>query len=302
VKYTQKIFFLLFAIAVITPPPALHAAQDPAQYSDSQPLPRTPTNSPAKFQSPHKTGHPQTPYPGYCCPHPQFAYPGYSPYAAAPQPGAQAGNVNIVLSSNNSSEQAAQLHAMQHAHQQQYQHQEVEQVTLVSIARDCESFLSNHRWTLFFGFLVAGYVMMCKRIKDDQDFLARRKNWANWRAYDAQQLESCLAADIQYRYFNPQDPTNYSAALSECALDMEHEELRYSRIMRLYKWLKKWYLYLLFPMSKEDLKEVRAARERFEAMRRIYLRLVASGNPYIAGNATYNPELPCTLPCCNPEK
>jgi hypothetical protein len=319
VKYTKKLNLLqtiaIISLAFMANSPALHAAQQPEKFSDGGE--QTRMGSPTKPQrgqdfGPHKAPHGQNPYfapyhaQAPCCAH---QYPGYGYHPGfGPQTGAHTGNVNINFSSSNSSEQAALLHAAQQAHQEQYQQQHVETITLVSIAKECESFLSSYRWTVIFGFILAGYGMMYKRIKDDQKFLKRGKNWAHWRAYDTQSIESCLAADIQYRYFNPQDPANHAAALAECALDLEHEQMRYSRILRLYKWLKKWYLYLLFPMSEKDLKMVRESRERLEAMRRIYLRLIATRNPYVSNqtsnnqgfsNQAYN-ELPCMLPCCNP--
>lgn len=175
--------------------------------------------------------------------------------------------------------------------------------TLVSILQDVKTHLSSqavksthslldwcycNRYGLVLSGIVTAYIVLCTRLMYDQYWvLADNSSWGAWKdnlsfeslcLLSQKELEQELLADIQKRYLQKKDPSNFIQPLILFLQDIENR----IKIIKRYVWycnhLDRFVVRIFFPLSARKKDEAVAQLQRMQFIHHIFMSWMAEQN------------------------
>jgi|GEM_PF-5451955 len=148
-----------------------------------------------------------------------------------------------------------------------------------ALNQSTESFLSAHKWKIFFGILLAGYLSVCKKLAEENLFIQNEHTWANWQPrFEDKSLETNLLQDIQLRYLDPLDPQNHLTPLINFYQHIESEEKRLALFLTWAAWIKKFRLTYFFPLKEYTIEYAQICKKRVLALQTVFRKWAATCN------------------------
>jgi len=120
------------------------------------------------------------------------------------------------------------------------------------------SFIATYYRWLITATCIGAYSYLYYSIRNAQSYLNQPDMWFNWHetlslekllSINTEELEQELLLDIQRRYTNLHEPTNFIAPLISFAHAIDQEFARLSYYKKLYKLLSVSYVYKILPIS-----------------------------------------------------
>ncbi len=265
----------------------------------------------AQYPQMHAQSHPSQPYPSappiaqqqqsHYYPYQQFSpyqQPYHYPYQLPPAPSMSPLIINNRIESNAGQSVDVSAQATPHVFQEvaqvtdqaqeaklaqtQLAIQEQQQVLVFDLAalnRATEGFLSAHKWKIIFGMLLAGYLVVYRKLVEENEFIQNEHTWANWRPrFEDQSLEANLLQDIQLRYIDPLDPQNTLTPLINFYQHIESEEKRFTLYLAWATWIKKIRLTYFFPLKEYTIEYAQICKKRVLALQTVFLKWAAQRN------------------------
>lgn len=121
-------------------------------------------------------------------------------------------------------------------------------------------FMSRKKYLLLTCTCAVGYVWTCHLCVKANAYMARVDAWSMWkRTFSLDELTHLpqddltkdLLIEIQRRYINHNNPTDFIMPLIIFVHEIEHEMAVLKRIQQLSKWLSRLFLVRLFPLNRE---------------------------------------------------
>jgi len=131
--------------------------------------------------------------------------------------------------------------------------------------KEGNSFISNNKWPIGLGMVILGYGCFHYTIFQLHSFFNDSQRWANWgpliEAEDLltlqpEHLEQELLLEIQRRYINAENPTDFISPLISFLNEIEHEQKLAQRYLTISLWLEKIHIqyYLPFRLRTSEIK------------------------------------------------
>lgn len=149
------------------------------------------------------------------------------------------------------------------------------------------SFLQEHKWTITTLLCFSHYAFLYYHLYKAHSFLSDQTNWAHWQeeltleelyAIPTEQCEQALLQEIQMRYANSFNPTDFVNPLALFLQQIEKEIACARRAYTLFYWLERYYLARLFPMIAIDAAYAAQSLDRLIYIKRLFLGWMAQYN------------------------
>jgi hypothetical protein len=149
------------------------------------------------------------------------------------------------------------------------------------------AFLDAHKYKLLMASLAATYAAMYYQLLKDKHFIYKKDTWAAWKqnlSFDqlcelpSQELEKTLLHEIQIRYLDSQNPTNFISPLVSFVNSAQEEQHRIKRYLTYADWLKKFYLSKFFPLDQQTYLLAQDRLNRLAFVKHIFSSWAASFN------------------------
>lgn len=143
-----------------------------------------------------------------------------------------------------------------------------------------QSFLYQKRYFLGFSCIIGCYLYACHLIVKANKYLEDTENWAAWRAdipyqllvtIPQQELAKDLILEVQRRYNNSQNPTDFLSPLIMFVHAIDEEILYMTRLNVSYNWLKKLYIDVIFPINENCFSKVEEKLKKLIYIKQIFL-------------------------------
>ncbi len=150
------------------------------------------------------------------------------------------------------------------------------------------NFIINKKYSILAALVAGGYLYWCYRISQYQQFLERPESWSYWRheesldqfiAIPLATLEKDLILEVQRRYSNPQNPTDFITPLIRFARSIDEELLTITQCSSILETLTKLHIIALFPLHESYTQEsLQERHKRLTYIKNIFLSWAADYN------------------------
>ena len=151
----------------------------------------------------------------------------------------------------------------------------------------CKSFLSKHKYTIGFYTLCACYAGLYAKLILDNHYLNRIDLWATWRSDQTfeqlceipqQTLGRELVLEIQRRYRNTDNITDFINPLILFMNAIDQEIVRIKHYQTISTWIKRCYLLIIFPTNEQKIKKAQTLLQRVHFVKHVFLSWAAEYN------------------------
>jgi hypothetical protein len=158
---------------------------------------------------------------------------------------------------------------------------------LSATASTSYSFLQAHKFKIFCSIIAAVYLTCATVLVIDNHYLNRPTLWGNWLPHlSYQELCNCpeenlrheLMLEIQRRYLQSDNPTNFITPVITFIKTITYEEKRIARYITYTNILNKLWLSPIFPMNAEKCLQAETALKRTELVHHTFLSWAAEYN------------------------
>ena len=148
------------------------------------------------------------------------------------------------------------------------------------------SFLYNKRYFIGGSVVLGGYVLTCNYCVQANKYLERTDTWASWRpdtpvelliAIPQQELAKELILEIQRRYSNPQNPTDFISPLIAFVQTIDEEIIKIKQYAQVYGWITRLHIQVIFPIN----------QKQFNLLGEKYKKLIYLKNIFLSWAAEY---------------
>ena len=148
------------------------------------------------------------------------------------------------------------------------------------------TFLYNKRYFIGASIILGSYVLICNYFVQGSKYLGRTDTWASWRmdtpvdlliAIPQPELGKELILEIQRRYSNVQNPTDFISPLITFIQTIDVEIVRIKQYALVYQWIKKLHLQNVFPLN----------QKQFNMLDEKYNKLIYLKNTFLSWVAEY---------------
>jgi len=150
-----------------------------------------------------------------------------------------------------------------------------------------QSFLSRHKYKIFFFSLLGSYGTLSIKIIFDNHYLNRSDLWGMWQpnlSFDQlceipqKKLGRELILEIQRRYLNQECPTDFINPLIMFIKAVDYELKHIIRYIRISTCIKHLHLLILFPTNEKKIEKAQLILQKLRFVKHIFLSWAAEYN------------------------
>ena len=145
-------------------------------------------------------------------------------------------------------------------------------------------FLYGQRYFIAGGAVLGCYVYMCRECARINNYLECPDSWGSWRkeyslemllSMPQQQIARDLVIEIQRRYSNNGNPTDFIGPLILFCKTIDYEIVLVNRFISIYSFLVRSHLYVLFRLNIKKCAELGDTLKRLQFIKNIFLAWAA---------------------------
>ncbi len=145
-------------------------------------------------------------------------------------------------------------------------------------------FLYAQRYFIAVGAALGVYVFMCRECAHINHYLECYDSWGAWHkeyslemllAMPQQQIAKDLVIDIQRRYSNNANPTDFISPLISFCKTIDHEIELVNRFLSIYSFLMRTQLLSIFPLNIKRCAELGDIKKRLQYIKNVFLSWAA---------------------------
>jgi hypothetical protein len=146
------------------------------------------------------------------------------------------------------------------------------------------NFFNKNRYLLGASLLFGGYIVACNYTVQANKFLERTDTWASWHneitaeqlmAINHKELAKELILEIQRRYSNPKNPTDFISPLIAFIQAIDKEILLLKKYITYYTWVQKLHLQGILPIQQKLLNKADDSYKKIMHVKNIFLSWAA---------------------------
>ena len=145
-------------------------------------------------------------------------------------------------------------------------------------------FLYQKRYFIGASLIIGSYVFSCHLIVKANKYLENPETWASWRqdiphellvTVPQQELAKDLILEVQRRYSNPQNPTDFLTPLITFVHTIDDEITMIKRLNFAYTWIKKLHIAYILPINEKLFCKVEEKLKKLIYLKQIFLAWAA---------------------------
>jgi hypothetical protein len=145
-------------------------------------------------------------------------------------------------------------------------------------------FLYQKRYFIGASLLLSSYIYACHLIVKANKYLENMDTWASWRqdiphellvTIPQQELAKDLLLEVQRKYSNPQNPTDFLSPLITFIHAIDDEILMMQRITTAYTWTKKLHLDYILPINEKLFCKTEEKLKKLSYLKQVFLAWAA---------------------------
>ncbi len=146
------------------------------------------------------------------------------------------------------------------------------------------NFLQLNKGKIILYFLGGSYITLCSFLFYQNYYFNHTDLWGTWKGdlsfaqlceIPQQKLSSELLHEIQKRYINKNNPTDFLSPLVEFMNTIEYETKQIERYIFLTNWLKRLRLVIIVPTNEKKMQKTQQLLERVHFVKHIFLSWAA---------------------------
>lgn len=146
------------------------------------------------------------------------------------------------------------------------------------------NFLYQQRYLLGISLIAGGFAYACHLVVKANRYLENPETWASWRqdmpyellvTIPQQEIAKDLVLEVQRRYSNPQNPTDFLSPLISFIHAIDDEITMMKRINFAYIWITKLYLGYILPINEKLYCKVEEKLKKLIHLKQVFLAWVA---------------------------
>lgn len=145
-------------------------------------------------------------------------------------------------------------------------------------------FLYQKRFFIGASIILGGYIYACHLIVKANKYLENPETWSSWRqdiphelliTIPQPELAKDLILEVQRRYSNPQNPTDFLSPLIAFIHSIDDEITMMKRLNFVYSWLKKLHIIYILPINEKLFCKVEEKLKKLIYLKQIFLAWAA---------------------------
>lgn len=146
------------------------------------------------------------------------------------------------------------------------------------------TFFHEKRYFIGASIILGGYVLACHYFVQGNKYLERTDTWAAWHSetpldllvsYPQLDLAKELILEIQRRYSNAKNPTDFISPLITFVKTIDEEIATVKQYSEVYRWAKQCYLHTIFPINQKQFNLLEEKHKKLVYLKNIFLSWAA---------------------------
>ena len=161
------------------------------------------------------------------------------------------------------------------------------------------SFLYQKRYFFGASIILGGYVMTCNYFVQANKYLEQTDTWASWRldtpvevliSIPQHELAKELILEVQRRYSNSQNPTDFISPLIAFVQAIDTEIVMIKKYAEIYRFIKRFHLQGIFPINQKQFNQLGDKYKKLMYLKNVFLYWAAEYKINHNKNRRYPPK------------